>query len=161
MDKIVNIVASPIIHKNKFLFIKRVKPPYRGLWSMIGGKLEFGEDLQEAMLREVQEETGMRVKFVAIRGIVIEHLRVKKKISKHFIIWICETRAIHDMAVEQDEGEVKWFTKAEMRKNKKLFLPSDFQMTEDFFLRKKKNLPVHKSKMVARGQTYELEYFGV
>lgn len=38
MHKITNIAVSPVSHKDKFLLIKRIKPPYKGMWSMVGGK---------------------------------------------------------------------------------------------------------------------------
>lgn len=160
MKKIYNAAVSPVIYKDKFLLIKRVKPPYTGYWSLIGGKIEFGEHIDETIVREVWEETGMKVKFIAVRGVVIEHLKIKSKISDHFILWVCETVAKHSKAKEQNEGEVKWFSKEDLRKSKKTIVPSDYQMIRIFFLSSKKKSQVHKSHMSAKGSTYELDYFG-
>lgn len=161
-SRIVNIVASPVIYKDEFLFIKRTKKPYVGLYSMIGGEIEFGEDIEEAIVREVMEESGLKVDFVNIRGNVIEHIHTGAEVTDHFVIWICETQARSPDAKTQTAGEVRWFTKGEFRSNKRLFIPSDHEMTEEFFLRgRKRNLPVHKSKVTTDGQTYTLEYFGV
>lgn len=44
------------------LMIKRGKPPDRGLWCVPGGGLELGETLAACAAREVQEETGIRIR---------------------------------------------------------------------------------------------------
>jgi ADP-ribose pyrophosphatase YjhB (NUDIX family) len=41
------------------LLIKRGKPPLAGLWSLPGGIVETGERLEEAIIREMAEETGL------------------------------------------------------------------------------------------------------
>ena len=43
---------------DEVLLIKRGKPPFKGHWSIPGGKLEHGERLVDAALRELQEETA-------------------------------------------------------------------------------------------------------
>ena len=41
------------------LLIRRGRAPHAGLWSIPGGKVKFGERLEEAGLRELSEETGV------------------------------------------------------------------------------------------------------
>lgn len=43
------------------LLIRRAKPPRQGEWSIPGGKQEWGETLKEAAVRELFEETGLKV----------------------------------------------------------------------------------------------------
>ncbi len=160
MSRPLNVAASPVIYKDKFLLIKRINPPYIGLWSMVGGKIEPGEDIKDAVVREIKEETGLTAKFIKIRGVLYESLHTEKGIDDHFIIWACETRAKSQGAKENGEGEVKWFTKADLTKYEKEIIPSDFAMIKTFFLGKKKNMVVHKSKMVLKNGSYHIEYFG-
>lgn len=47
------------VNKDKILFCKRVKNPYKGLYNFVGGKVEAGEDSINAAYRELQEETGI------------------------------------------------------------------------------------------------------
>lgn len=47
------------------LLVSRVKKPYKGCINGVGGKIEEGESIEEAMLRELQEETDVRLKDIA------------------------------------------------------------------------------------------------
>lgn len=46
--------------KEKSLFCKRMKDPYKGLHNFVGGKVEPGESNLEAAYRELYEETSIR-----------------------------------------------------------------------------------------------------
>jgi 8-oxo-dGTP diphosphatase len=48
------------------LLIRRGRAPHKGMWSIPGGKVEFGERLEEAGLREVLEETGVAAEIVGL-----------------------------------------------------------------------------------------------
>ncbi len=45
--------------KKEVLLIKRRNEPYRNMWALPGGFLEYGETAEQAVLREVSEETGL------------------------------------------------------------------------------------------------------
>ena len=49
-------------HRGRLLLIRRGQEPGRGLWSLPGGRVEPGETDHEAVVREVAEETGLRVR---------------------------------------------------------------------------------------------------
>lgn len=51
------VVYSP--DESKLLFCKRTKDPYKGLYNLVGGKIEEGEDGFTAAYRELGEETGI------------------------------------------------------------------------------------------------------
>lgn len=54
-------VGAVVIHEGRVLMVKRAQPPRVGVWSVPGGKVAFGETLQEAAEREVREETGISI----------------------------------------------------------------------------------------------------
>jgi ADP-ribose pyrophosphatase YjhB (NUDIX family) len=52
----------------RLLLIQRGQEPSRGLWSLPGGRVEAGETTEQAVEREVLEETGLRVRAGALVG---------------------------------------------------------------------------------------------
>jgi len=60
-----NTVAAIVVFPDdRILFIKRRTPVFKGYWALPGGKMEKGETPEEALVREIKEETGLRVKIV-------------------------------------------------------------------------------------------------
>lgn len=55
-------VGAVVMHDEHALLVKRANPPSKGRWAIPGGKVRLGETLQEAVQREVLEETGIIVK---------------------------------------------------------------------------------------------------
>lgn len=51
-----------LVHDGKMLMIKKSRGPYTGKLDLPGGKLEHGEILEQALARELREETGVSVK---------------------------------------------------------------------------------------------------
>lgn len=60
-------VGAVIFRGDDVLLIKRAKPPKQGHWSLPGGAQEAGETAQDALIREVTEETGVEI---AIGGFI-------------------------------------------------------------------------------------------
>lgn len=48
-----------VVHEGRVLLVRRRNPPDQGLWGYPGGKVEFGERVCDAALRELAEETGI------------------------------------------------------------------------------------------------------
>lgn len=55
----------------RVLLVRRANEPGRGLWSLPGGRVEPGEAEEAAVVREVLEETGLRVTVDGLMGRVI------------------------------------------------------------------------------------------
>ena len=54
-----NVIAVFSSDTTKMLMCRRVKDPYKGLYNMVGGKIEQGENGYEAAYRELFEESGV------------------------------------------------------------------------------------------------------
>jgi 8-oxo-dGTP diphosphatase len=50
--------------QNKILLIKRDTVPFKGYWALPGGRSEPGETVEQTIVREVKEETGLDVEVV-------------------------------------------------------------------------------------------------
>ena len=56
-----NAASVALINGDRVLLIQRARNPWRGMWSLPGGRLEPGETAEEAAGREVREEVGLTV----------------------------------------------------------------------------------------------------
>jgi len=55
--------------RGSIILVKRKKPPYEGYWALPGGLVEYGETVEEAVVREVKEETGLDVEVKGLVGV--------------------------------------------------------------------------------------------
>lgn len=61
-------VSAAIFRDDKVLLVRRARSPAKGVYSLPGGKVEFGESLHTAVHREVDEETGLKIAIVGLAG---------------------------------------------------------------------------------------------
>jgi 8-oxo-dGTP diphosphatase len=61
-------VSAAIFRDGKVLLVRRARSPAKGLYSLPGGRVEFGETLHEALHREVDEETALKVEIIGLAG---------------------------------------------------------------------------------------------
>lgn len=69
--RIVRAAAAVVVREDgRLLLVRRGREPQRGRWSVPGGKVEPGETVAEAAVREAFEETGARVRAEHELGVV-------------------------------------------------------------------------------------------
>lgn len=107
-----------LISKNgKILTIRRTKTaPSRPLhWDLPGGDIDFGEDAQKGMLREIKEETGLKVKNLKVID-VISALNDRK----YFWVTICYVAQATSQKVKlsYEHDYFKWIAPKEFQKLK-------------------------------------------
>jgi 8-oxo-dGTP diphosphatase len=61
-------VSAAIFRDDRLLLVRRARPPAKGLYSLPGGRVEFGETLHAALHREVDEETALKIDIVGLAG---------------------------------------------------------------------------------------------
>jgi ADP-ribose pyrophosphatase YjhB (NUDIX family) len=61
-------VSAAIFRDGRILLVRRARSPGKGLYSLPGGRVEFGESLHVALHREVAEETALTIEIVELAG---------------------------------------------------------------------------------------------
>lgn len=69
--------------KNEILLVKSYKWPLK--WVVMGGHIEWGETIADAVVREVKEEVGLEVKFVRVIEVAEFVFSPDFHDQKHFI----------------------------------------------------------------------------
>jgi len=62
-------VDGVIIKNHSIVLVKRSKPPFERQYALPGGFVEYGETVERALIREIVEETGLKVKIKNLIGV--------------------------------------------------------------------------------------------
>lgn len=101
-------VDGIILNENgKILLIKRKNNPFKDLWALPGGFVEYGEKVEDAVLREIKEETGLDVEIVKLFGVYSDPERDPRG---HTISVVFHCKIVGgDLKGADDAKEAKWF----------------------------------------------------
>lgn len=109
-------VSAAILRDDKILLVRRDRPPAQGLFSLPGGVVEIGETLEQAVEREVAEETGLRIDPVALAGFreVVDR-DGNGRVRRHFVILCFAARWRDGEVILNDElSDSRWVDPAEL-----------------------------------------------
>ncbi|MGD0644054.1 MAG: NUDIX hydrolase [Candidatus Bathyarchaeia archaeon] len=80
-------IGAVIVHEGKIVLIKRGNEPSKGKWSIPGGLVELGESLEQTVIRETKEETGLDVETPSLMDAVSNvDLDEMGKVKYHYVI---------------------------------------------------------------------------
>ncbi len=105
-----------MLRDDRVLLIRRGKEPLRGQWLVPGGTVELGESLEEALRRELREETGVEV---VIGDVLLVFDRIDRApdgtVRWHYVIvdFLC-TWTAGEAVAGSDAEAVAWATQAEL-----------------------------------------------
>ena len=107
----ISAVIAMIIHDDKVLLVRRGKEPNKGRWGLPGGKIELGETIKEAALRELKEETNITAQAGQILTAFDVIMHDEKQQTRHHYILIPVLCSYLDGTAKaaSDAAEVRWF----------------------------------------------------
>lgn len=122
MERRQRVSAYGVIISDGMMLLARIAPGYPGAgsWTLPGGGLEWGEAPDEAMHRELYEETGLSGvvdRLLGINSIRIERNRNGRHIGFHALRIVYEVTAVGEPRVTEINGSVSeagWLPLAEM-----------------------------------------------
>lgn len=108
MNHPVPTVGVVCLKGDEVLLIRRGQPPRLNQWSLPGGRLEWGETLEVAALRELKEETGVEAQLLGLIDVVdgVFPARPGGEITRHYVLidyaalWIAGDPVAGDDAAE-------------------------------------------------------------
>lgn len=113
MKPVKTTVGCVIEKDGKILLAKRNHEPFKDYWCIPGGHIEFGEDPENAVIREVKEEVGLDIK-PRFLGYVNEYYG---DLDWHAVALMFYSKAEGEIQQNKEEiKEIKWFDKEEILK---------------------------------------------
>ena len=103
-------VSAAIFRDGRVLIVRRARPPAHGLYTLPGGGVELGETLEQAIIREVREETGLAITPLALVGFREALARdAAGRVERHFVILPFAARWIAgEVALSEELAEAHW-----------------------------------------------------
>jgi ADP-ribose pyrophosphatase YjhB (NUDIX family) len=103
-------VSAAIFRNGRVLIVRRARPPAHGLYTLPGGGVELGETLEEAVIREVREETALDVTPIVLAGYRQAIARdATGRVERHFVILPFAARWIAgDISLNEELSEAQW-----------------------------------------------------
>ena len=105
-------------HKGKYLLIQRSENcnNFKGAWETPGGKIDDGESFEDALVREIREETGLSVIFDSVAGAVDFDIPAKPDIRIAVLYMKAHTDSV-DVKISDEHQDYKWLLISEFPKN--------------------------------------------
>lgn len=106
-------VDAIVVKNGKILLIRRANEPFKGKWALVGGFVEYGETTENAVKREVEEETGMKVEVKELLGVYSE----PKRDPRGHVVSICyivESKS-NEIKINEEVKEARFFSLEEIK----------------------------------------------
>jgi bifunctional NMN adenylyltransferase/nudix hydrolase len=116
-------VDAVVVQSGHILLVQRKARPGLGLWALPGGFLEQGERIQDGVLRELREETRIKVPAPVLRGSIVAektfddpHRSARGRTITHgFLIHLQPDVKLPQVKGSDDAAFAKWWPLAEVR----------------------------------------------
>lgn len=116
--------SAVLIRGDQVLMVKRGRPPNAGLWSFPGGKIHLGERVNEAVRRELYEETGIEAEVDDLISVLDIMGHEDRQLQYHYLLVVMRCRWISgDPVAADDAAEARWVPIERLRSG-------DFRLTD-------------------------------
>jgi 8-oxo-dGTP diphosphatase len=109
-------VGALIIEGNRILLVERGKEPLKGYWSLPGGILEVGETLDQAIRREVLEETGLVIQPLEVVELFERIMPDSEgRTEYHYLLvdYLCRVTS-GKLSAADDASRAEWFEREDL-----------------------------------------------
>jgi mutator protein MutT len=114
------VITSAVIEKDDQLLFGKKRSnvgPYPNTWHLIGGGVDDGEPLDEAIKREIKEEAGIEVEITKSLGFDEDFEPNKHGEITHYIFLVFHAKYISgEVTADDDIEQLKWIPKSELGK---------------------------------------------
>jgi len=109
-------VSAAIFCGGRVLIVRRARPPAHGIYTLPGGGVELGETLEQAVVREIKEETALTIEPVELVGFRQAIVRDDAgRVERHFVILPFAARFVGgEIALNEELAEANWLMPSEI-----------------------------------------------
>jgi 8-oxo-dGTP diphosphatase len=121
MRKTIMLTVDSIIMTNQgeIILVKRVFDPYKDCWALPGGFVEYGETVEDAVIREAKEETGLDIRIEKLSGVYSDPNRDPRGHSVS-VCFLCKAVG-GELKTSVETKKVKAFSKKELKTTRLAF----------------------------------------
>ncbi len=107
-------VSAAIFRDGRVLIVRRGRAPAKGIYTLPGGGVELGETLEQAVIREIREETALDIEPVELVGF---HQAIARdaagRVERHFVILPFAARYVAgEVSLNEELSEAHWLDPA-------------------------------------------------
>jgi len=95
----------------KVLLLERAHEPMQGMFTGVGGKTNFDEDMNTSCIREIKEETGLDARNLKLKAVIKTLLDVH---DSSWILFVYTTTDFSGEPLDCDEGTLQWVNISEL-----------------------------------------------
>lgn len=100
-----------LLEEARVLLIERGKEPFEGAWALPGGFVEVGETVEQACVRELEEETGIEAEILQLVGVYSHPKRDPRGhvVSTPFLVRRADSGSQREAQAGDDAADASWF----------------------------------------------------
>ena len=116
---LITVDGVVLVDEEGIVLVKRLNEPFKDFWALPGGFVEYGETTEEAVKREVKEETGLEVEVLKLIGVYSD---INRDPRGHVVSICYLCRGVGGfLKASSDAGDVAVFHLSELKSLKLAF----------------------------------------